>query len=707
MPPRSSTLPEPRTPPRRPPGDGGDGAAQQAGGAAAAPTQVPDRPFLRVGALIDAQDTVPKWHQAEVAAVDARRQRVYIHYIYYASRYDEWVAWDSDRLAPRGTHALVPGGTPRQGQLVDCLDEATQTWLESRVVGETPDAVRIKLRRGAGDGATHLDVWIPRDVAARRVAPFGSHTRKRVPFRPKGDMYWTAHRGHTAQLPHGGGAIVSVGANGDGGGGAAAAVDGAGQQQPAVDARVVHYLTALAARGMSVAPMGGDGNCLFRSVAHQVYGDERYHGVLRAATAAYMAAESDFFASFVVGDRADFDAYVARVATLGVWGDDPEIQALCELFDRPAEIWAYDPAAGAGKLRTFHAPRADTRPPIRLSYYGGGHYDSVVGPGWQANLLPATEAAPAGTVETAAVEAARRRTAPGALGASLRDSDAAATEAAALADVLARSRDEYDGADTSLDVAMLMSLGVDPFAAPHTAAAGTAGPAAAAAAGAGGAAAAAPPPLQLDGGSAAATTAAAAAAPTVTAPSAPATAPATAPVLATAAPAAGAQALPSSLPPVPQPTLEADLVSRALAASAAEADASQARLLAVLQAQHEEEQLRAALAASLGGGGVGSGAAAAAGLGDAMDVDGAVAAAAVDEEGDLERALAMSLAAGGGSGGGASSSPGGGRDGGGGGGAGPIVAGDADRLLSMAMDMTEEEQLAMLLSMGSGNGAGR
>lgn len=26
-----------------------------------------------------------------------------------------------------------------------------------------------------------------------------------------------------------------------------------------------------------------------------------------------------------------------------VWGDDPEVQALCEIYDRPAEIWAYDP----------------------------------------------------------------------------------------------------------------------------------------------------------------------------------------------------------------------------------------------------------------------------------------------------------------------------------------------------------------------------
>lgn len=30
-----------------------------------------------------------------------------------------------------------------------------------------------------------------------------------------------------------------------------------------------------------------------------------------------------------------------------VWGDDPEVQALCEIYDRPAEIWAYDPQVKA------------------------------------------------------------------------------------------------------------------------------------------------------------------------------------------------------------------------------------------------------------------------------------------------------------------------------------------------------------------------
>jgi hypothetical protein len=83
-------------------------------------------------------------------------------------------------------------------------------------------------------------------------------------------------------------------------------------------------------------------------------------------------------------------------------------QALCEIFNRPAEIYAYCPERGARQLRTFHRARdaaGGSRHPIRLSYYGGGHYDSVVGEDFQAGLLTAAP----GDTESAFLGRARRR----------------------------------------------------------------------------------------------------------------------------------------------------------------------------------------------------------------------------------------------------------------------------------------------------------
>lgn len=54
-------------------------------------------------------------------------------------------------------------------------------------------------------------------------------------------------------------------------------------------------------------------------------------------------SEAHFFEPYVEGDMAAFLRYLDVKRQNAVWGDDPEVQALCEIYDRPAEIWAYDP----------------------------------------------------------------------------------------------------------------------------------------------------------------------------------------------------------------------------------------------------------------------------------------------------------------------------------------------------------------------------
>lgn len=57
----------------------------------------------------------------------------------------------------------------------------------------------------------------------------------------------------------------------------------------------------------------------------------------------------------------------------GVWGDDVEIQALSEIYNRPIEIYVYS----CKPIRTFHESSFDGYDPIRLSYHGKSHYNSV------------------------------------------------------------------------------------------------------------------------------------------------------------------------------------------------------------------------------------------------------------------------------------------------------------------------------------------
>lgn len=155
---------------------------------------------------------------------------------------------------------------------------------------------------------------------------------------------------------------------------------------------------------------------------------------------------------------------------------------MCELYDRPAEIYAFDPVEGVRTLRVFHSSRSDARPPMRLSYYGGGHYDSVVGPGWEANLLRE----PPGTVEVRRIEVSRAlvtaaAAAGGAPGAA--PSAAVSAEDAALAAALAASREQFDEAAENIDAALLSielaASQAESAAAPGGAAAAAGAPAAA------------------------------------------------------------------------------------------------------------------------------------------------------------------------------------------------------------------------------------
>jgi len=308
----------------------------------------------------------------------------------------------------------------------------------------------------------------------------------------------------------------------------------------AINEHVIRYIYALRLKGLQLQAMGGDGNCLFRSVAHQVYGTESLHRVCRQAAADYMEAEADFFADFVsengnegshgASGAGGFAMYLSDIRKDGVWGDDPEVQALCEIYNRPAEIWAYDPVNGAKLLRVFHSAattslattlsttsstttttttttttealgrasvgsgitntsidnnlssRVDVssiRPPIRLSYFAGGHYDSVKVSDadlWRAQL---TSPDMAGVKEEQALRSARSRAAfrlsssssstssltrtpdqhQVIINSTINMSDLEATENSTVQAALAASRAQWEASqDDDLDAALLESL---------------------------------------------------------------------------------------------------------------------------------------------------------------------------------------------------------------------------------------------------------
>jgi len=136
-------------------------------------------------------------------------------------------------------------------------------------------------------------------------------------------------------------------------------------------------------RRLTVYSIEPDGNCLFRAVAHQVYGDVEQHDIVRADCMDYMEKHRDRFEILVEAGK--FEEYMEKMRQPKEWGDDAEIRAMEELYDRPMEIYV---AAGMGtnteplKMH-FEGDLPSDKDmgkylPIRLVFTGNNHYHSCI-----------------------------------------------------------------------------------------------------------------------------------------------------------------------------------------------------------------------------------------------------------------------------------------------------------------------------------------
>jgi OTU domain-containing protein 5 len=155
-------------------------------------------------------------------------------------------------------------------------------------------------------------------------------------------------------------------------------------------------------KGFKIVEVYGDGNCLFRTIAHQAYGDEDEHRLVRLKCMEYILSEKEYFGNFIVGGESQVEAYVQRKRQNGIWGDDLEIQALSEIYNRPIEIYAYSNTP----MRTFHEQIGGAEP-FRLSYHGRSHYNSVVTENWNYEKVFVTSNP--GVIEDEAISNSKRR----------------------------------------------------------------------------------------------------------------------------------------------------------------------------------------------------------------------------------------------------------------------------------------------------------
>ncbi|XP_060599836.1 OTU domain-containing protein 5-B-like [Ruditapes philippinarum] len=126
-------------------------------------------------------------------------------------------------------------------------------------------------------------------------------------------------------------------------------------------------------KGFTIKKMGEDGACLFRAVADQVYGDQEMHSTVRKQCIEYLAKNADYYSHYVTED---FTTYLNRKRMDHCHGNHLEIQAMCEIYNRPIEVYQYS----IEPINTFHSSYKTDNEPIRLSYHSNVHYNGVIDP---------------------------------------------------------------------------------------------------------------------------------------------------------------------------------------------------------------------------------------------------------------------------------------------------------------------------------------
>lgn len=146
------------------------------------------------------------------------------------------------------------------------------------------------------------------------------------------------------------------------------------------------FAARLARRGLVIKEMEGDGACMFRAIAEQIYGDQEMHGQIRRLCMDYMLNNKDHFREFITEN---YESYIDRKRADHVHGNHVELQAISEMFARPVEVYQYSDepinvllprSEGAPEVGGASTSSAQQYPPLRLSYHRAVHYNAILAP---------------------------------------------------------------------------------------------------------------------------------------------------------------------------------------------------------------------------------------------------------------------------------------------------------------------------------------
>ena len=132
---------------------------------------------------------------------------------------------------------------------------------------------------------------------------------------------------------------------------------------------------------VKVVHMEDDGNCQFRSLAQELYGDQKYHGTVRERVVARLTSHSLEY-SFYIGDDDEWRRYLAKMATSRTWGDELTLRAACDEYGVVVHVVTTEHENWLLHYSPDSLAMADGRPPpgtreCFLAYVSPIHYNVI------------------------------------------------------------------------------------------------------------------------------------------------------------------------------------------------------------------------------------------------------------------------------------------------------------------------------------------
>ncbi|KAK1942222.1 OTU domain-containing protein 3 [Phytophthora citrophthora] len=125
--------------------------------------------------------------------------------------------------------------------------------------------------------------------------------------------------------------------------------------------------------GCKLHEVEADGNCLFRALGDQLYGDQHQHAQVRKNIVNYLEQHRSDFEPFME-DEEKFEKYCERMREDGTWGGNQELYAAARLFQVYVIVHQDQPSA---RIMVIECDRLKPTRIVHVAYHGDDHFDSV------------------------------------------------------------------------------------------------------------------------------------------------------------------------------------------------------------------------------------------------------------------------------------------------------------------------------------------